>query len=234
MIIFFITTQENLCNKIAERLMQQYNHIVRVFTNPRECYKAAISIGVSKIDLVACDYMIYDVEEINIFELMAVHNCIVPFFFYNSPFSVCKDRVSFWYDKMNRHIKYYSPDYVLPDIKAGLRNVDEIISAPDISPYIKLLAPTPQFPGQELNSFRLRNKINFSRFKVLSYLYDHKNQDVSEQDLCLNLWNEVSPKRIKILYSYISELRKICRQDDILKMAISRSEKQSYCLTVAS
>ncbi|MCR5762096.1 MAG: helix-turn-helix domain-containing protein [Treponema sp.] len=239
MIIFFITTQEALCNKIAEQLSEKYNHIVRVFTNPRICYRTVITTGVSKVDMIACDYMIFDLEEIDPFKIMSVHNCVVPFFFYNNPFADSSDRASFWFNKIQKRIRLSLSDeayskYVMPDIKDGLKQISSIISSPEINPYVRLMNASPDFPEQELTYFRQRNHIQYSRYKVLSYLFSHKNEKISEEDLCMHVWNDFSPKRIRVLYSYICELRKICRDDMTLRLSISRPGKQCYCLSVIS
>lgn len=240
MTVFFMTTQEVLCNKIAERLSCEYKHSVIVFTNPRQCYRTVVESGISNVDLIACDYMIFDMEEINPFEIMSLHNCVVPFFFYNTPYADRSDRVSFWLNKIQKRIKKSLSfrdsisDYVNPNIREVLTQIDCIISSPEISPYVRLINEVPDFPETKLTDFRQRNHIQDSRFKVLSYLFSHKDQEISEEDLCLYVWKEFSPKRIRVLYSYICELRKICRQDLTLRMAISRPSKQCYCLTVMS
>ncbi|MBR1910880.1 MAG: helix-turn-helix domain-containing protein [Treponema sp.] len=238
MVVFFLTTQKTVCEYIAERLERNFCHCVKVFTNPRHCYKELMSMGISNVDLIACDYMMFDMEEINPFKIMSVHKCVLPFFFYNTPFASRSDRVNFWLAKIQKRMAVSDPDAglsdgTLSDIENVLRQVDSILSAPDISPYVRLLSTTPDFPECELSSFRKRNHIQSSRFKVLAYLFTHRNQKISEEDLCLHVWNEFSPKRIRVLYSYISELRKICRQDIQLHMTISRPSKQCYCLTVS-
>lgn len=241
MIIFFMTTQESLCNKIAQRLMDEYDHIVRVFTNPRHCYRAVMTTGVSRIDMIACDYLMFDMEEINPFSIMSLHECVVPFFFYNTPFAELGecDRVSFWLKKIDKRLKLLMGQeayegFRMPDLEPVLKQIDEILSSSEIVPYVKLLSPPPVFPDSELSMFRQRNHIQHSRFKVLAYMFKHKNQLISEETLCRHVWNDFSPHRIQALYSYISELRKICSKDTSLHIKISRPSKQCYCLTVVS
>ncbi len=235
MIIFFLTTQESLCSRIASCLTENYNHEVRVFTNPRMCYRNVILTGISKVGLIACDYMMFDMEEINPFEIMSLHKCVLPFIFYNTPFAEHTDRVSFWLNKIHKRMRSSAmSEEKMAELKDVLMQLDKTISSPDINPYVRLLNEAPDFPEVELNCFRQRNHIQSSRFKVLSYLFSHKDQEISEEDLCMHVWNDFSQKRIRVLYSYICELRKICRQDLKLHMAISRPSKQCYCLTVIS
>ena len=236
MTIFFLTTQADLCQQIADRLCKNFAYKVQVFTSPRLLYEAAIIAGTAGVDLIACDYMAYEADEINPYEIMEVQECIIPFFYYNTPHIKSYEHLSTcWYHKMKQHqLKTLGGDRLF-EILPVLVNIEKVLTAADILPSVVLLGAIlglSKISDSLLENFKQMHKVQRSRFEVLSYLFAHKNQEISARDLCLYMWHEYTPQRLKILYTYVSELRRMCREDSDSHMSIARAGKQCYCLTV--
>ncbi len=236
MTIYFLTTQEELCRQIAQRLHEGFGYTVQVFTSARLFYEAAVTAGPSCVDLLACDYMAYEADEINPYELMEVQECIIPFFYYNTPYIKYHEHLSqSWYQKMKQHqAKHLGADRLFGLLPA-LVNIEKVLMAADILPSVVLLgsllgAVMP--PASLLENFKQMHKVQRSRFEVLSYLFAHKNQEIPERELCLYIWHEYTPQRVKALYSYVSDLRRMCREEKDGRMSIARAGKKCYCLTV--
>jgi DNA-binding response OmpR family regulator len=247
MIILLLTTQEKVGEKIAGRLRSQYNYIVQTFTNARKFCDAAYDEGPSRIDLLMVDYMSFLNDELNPFERMVAMERVIPFIYYNTPFAKAGHRAEYWYDKIVRHIKSYIPDSKVAVLIRLFGEIDSVISAPDVQPYVRLLNEPPEMADEEaedaaeekdlfLENFRRQNGIHNSRFRVLKYLYDRIGEDVREEAICNDLWNEYSERKTGVLYSYISELRKLCSAAGGPRggrcFAIERSGKRSYRLVM--
>ena len=243
MILLLLTTQEKVGNRIAERLRSKYNYIVQTFTNAKKFLEAAYDEGPSRIDLLMADYLSFLNDELNPFERMIEMERVFPFIYYNSPFARAGHRAEYWYNKLVRHIKSYSPDEQVAGLIRLFGEIDAVISAPDIQPYVRLLNEPPELDDEEdcgpeqekalfLEGFRQRHGIHNSRFRVLKYLYEHLGEELSEERICTDLWNEFSAQKTGILYSYISELRKICGSERGRRFLIERSGKRSYRLVM--
>lgn len=244
MILLLLTTQEKVGRRIAERLRSRYNYIVAVFTNAKKFLEAAYDEGPSRIDLLMVDYLSFLNDELNPFERMIEMERVFPFIYYNTPFARAGRRAEYWYRKLVRHIKSYIPDEKLAGLIRLFGEIDAVISAPDIQPYVRLLNEPPELdddedacgPAQEkelfLEGFRQKHGIHNSRFRVLKYLYEHLGEELSEETICNDLWNEFSSQKTGILYSYISELRRICRADRGRRFLIERSGKRRYRLVM--
>ena len=53
---------------------------------------------------------------------------------------------------------------------------------------------------------------------------------MSEEDLCVAMWNEYNPVNKKNLVAYISELRRACENEDRICVDIVRTGKGMYQL----
>ncbi|GEM_PF-4996441 len=246
MILLLLTTQEKVGKRIAERLRSRYNYIVATFTNARKFLEAAYDEGPSRIDLLMADYLAFLNDELNPFERMIEMERVFPFIYYNTPFARAGHRAEYWYGKLVRHIKSYIPDEKLAGLIRLFGEIDAVISAPDIQPYVRLLNEPPELsddeededfgPGREkelfLEGFRQKHGIHNSRFRVLKYLYEHLGEELSEERICTDLWNEFSSQKTGVLYSYISELRRICGSERGRRLLIERSGKRSYRLVM--
>ena len=244
MILLMLTTQEKVGNRIAERLRKKHNYIVATFTNAKRFCEAAYDEGPSRIDLLMADYLAFLNDELNPFERMKEMEQVIPFIYYNTPFAKAGRRPEYWYDKIVRNIKSYVPDSKVSGLIKLFGEIDAVISAPDIQPYVRLLNEPPELADEEedsgadrekelfLEGFRRRHGIQNSRFRVLSYLYEHMGEEVSEERICMDLWNEFSDRKTGILYSYISELRRACGSESGRRFLIERSGKRSYRLVM--
>ncbi len=243
MILLLLTTQEKVGNRIAERLRKKYNYIVATFTSATKFCEAAYDEGPSRIDLLMADYLSFLNDELNPFERMKEMEQVIPFIYYNTPFARAGHRAEYWYNKIVRHIKSYIPDEKVAGLIRLFGEIDSVISSPDIQPYVRLLNEPPEMSDEEdegedrekelfLEEFRERHGIQNSRFRVLKYLYDRLGEEVTEERICTDLWNEFSEQKTGILYSYISELRRICGSDRGRRFLIERSGKRSYRLVM--
>ncbi len=243
MILLLLTTQEKVGRRIADRLSSKYNYIVQVFTNARKFCELAYAEGPSRIDLLMVDYLSFLNDELNPFEQMVEMEKVIPFIYYNSPFAKPGHRAEYWYNKMVRHIKSYIQDEDVARLIRLFGQIDEVVSAPDVQPYVRLLNEPPEITDEEadgeeqeralfLEGFRQKHEIHNSRFRVLKYLYDRLGQEVREENICNDLWNEFSPRKTGVLYSYISELRRICSSETGKRLLIERSSKRSYRLVI--
>ena len=243
MILLLLTTQEKVGNRIAERLRSKYNYLVQTCTNAKKFLEAAYDEGPSRIDLLMADYLSFLNDELNPFERMIEMERVFPFIYYNSPFARAGHRAEYWYNKLVRHIKSYIPDEKVAGLIRLFGEIDAVISAPDIQPYVRLLNEPPELDDEEdcgpeqekalfLEGFRQRHGIHNSRFRVLKYLYEHLGEELSEERICTDLWNEFSAQKTGILYSYISELRRICGSERGRRFLIERSGKRSYRLVM--
>ncbi|MCR5621527.1 MAG: helix-turn-helix domain-containing protein [Treponema sp.] len=220
MIILLLTTQEKVGERIAARLRSKYNYIVQVFTSARKFCEAAYDEGPARIDLLMVDYLSFLNDELNPFEKMVEMERVFPFIYYNTPFAKAGHRAEYWYNKIARHVKSCIPDGKVSDLVRLFTQIDDLVSSPDIQPYVRLLNDPLEISDEEeeeeedrklfLEELRKQYGIHNSRFRVLEYLYDRIGEDVMEEDICNDLWNEYSERKTGVLYSYISELRKIC------------------------
>ncbi|MBQ9538777.1 MAG: helix-turn-helix domain-containing protein [Treponema sp.] len=239
MILLILTTQEKVGKRIADRLRSKYNYIVQTFTNARKFCEAAYDEGPERIDLLMVDYLSFLNDELNPFERMVEMEKVFPFIYYNTPFAKSGHRTEYWYNKIVRHIKSYIPDEKVASLIRLFSQIDDIVSAPDIQPYVRLLNEPPEISDEEaedadeekklfLEEFRQKHNIHNSRFRVLEYLYKRLGEEVTEETICNDLWNEYSDRKTGVLYSYISELRKACSTEKSSRLLIERSGKRSY------
>ena len=249
MIVLLLTTQEKVGERIAARLRSKYNYIVQTFTSARKFMEAAYDEGPSRIDLLMADYLSFLNDELNPFEKMVEMESVIPCIYYNTPFAKAGHRAEYWYNKIVRHIKAYISDEKVAGLIRLFTQIDEIISSPDIQPYVRLLNEPPEINDEEeveedknlfLEGLRMQYGIHNSRFRVLKYLYDRIGEDVMEEDICNDLWNEYSERKTGVLYSYISELRKLCGSNGGQanglpggrRLYIERSGKRSYRMVI--
>lgn len=250
MIIFMLTTQKNVGNKIAQRLREKYNYIVAVFTKVSKFRDAAFVEGPARVDLLMVDYLAFLNDELNPFEQMVMMEKVFPFIYYNTPFALEGHRVEYWYNKIMRHIKSFIPESKIPSLITLFSHIDEVITAPDIMPYIRLLNEPPELVETDeelseedkekallLENYRKMGNIPRSRFRVLEFMYEHIGEEINEDEICSRLWNECSKKKIDALYTYISELRKSFGNEHSElnghKFLIERTRKKCYRLTLA-
>lgn len=249
MIILLLTTQAKVGERIASRLRSKYNYIVQTFTSARMFLEAAYDEGPSRIDLLMADYLSFLNDELNPFEKMVEMESVIPFIYYNTPFAKAGHRAEYWYNKIVRHIKAYISDEKVAGLIRLFTQIDEIISSPDIMPYVRLLNEPPEInddgeeDGEEdknlfLEGLQKQYGIHNSRFRVLKYLYERIGEDVMEEDICNDLWNEYSDRKTGVLYSYISELRKLFSSPGGngltggRRLHIERSGKRSYRMVI--
>ncbi|HBG66857.1 MAG TPA: hypothetical protein DDW78_10350 [Treponema sp.] len=239
MVILFLTTQEAVCSRIVS-LLSGSGHIMQVFTEPRKFYSTVLSSGRSKIDLLACDYLAFGGDEIDLFSIMEQHHSVVPLFYYNTPFPAPEDRAFFWYENIKRRqSKFLSPESLEPLLPV-LVSIQDVINRRDVFPYIRLLNPPLPFREEgaqelldfDLDEFRRRHHIQSSRFVLLQYLYEHRNEELEADTICEYLWKTVSEEKISTLYSYIHDLRKACEKEEAFYIAIERPAKRTYSLVV--
>lgn len=239
MVILFVTTQEKVCRKLAS-LISCYGHIVQVYTDPRQFYEVVKASGPQKIDLIGCDYTMFDWDCIDPFAIMAERKCVIPFFFYNSPFPQPEERAFHWFEKIRlRQGTQLRPgllDMLLPE----LVRIQEALNSPAIQPYVKLLNAPEELPDEadelvrdfDLETFCREHRVQTSRAGVLRYLYEHRNEELEEEAICEYVWKSSAPEKIHTLYSYIHDLRKACREEKKFYVSIERTAKKTYCLVV--
>ncbi len=238
MIILLLTTQEKIGERMAARLRSKYNYIVQTFTNARRFFEASYEEGPSRIDLLMADYLSFLNDELNPFEKMVEMEKVFPFIYYNTPFAKQGHRAEYWYNKISRHIRSYIPDERVSGLIRLFLQIDELISSPDIQPYVRLLNEPPEINDEGesdaeedrklfLESLKAQYGIHNSRFRVLEYLYDRIGEDVMEEDICNDLWNEYSERKTGVLYSYISELRKLLSSGNTVAQPGGASAEQT-------
>jgi DNA-binding winged helix-turn-helix (wHTH) protein len=241
MVILFLTTQEAICSKIASCLSAN-GHIVQIFTDPQKFYTTVLSAGADKIDLLACDYLSFGGDEIDLFTIMQERHCVIPLFYYNTPFPAPDDRAFFWYENIKRR----QANFLLPEkLKAllpELVRIQDIINRSDVYPYIRLLNPPEELPPGgagaakalqiDLDAFRRKHHIQAARFPLLQYLYEHRNEELEVCSICEYLWHDASKEKISTLYSYIHDLRRAFEREEDFYIAIEHPAKRCYSLVL--
>ncbi len=238
MVIYILTTQEDVANRMADRFAELYGYDVKVFTSPLKFCLSAAECNPGEVDLLASDYLSFDTDEYDPFYDMKSVNKVYPFVFYNVPFPSPEKRVEYWYNKIICNMREYLPDSKIPKLLKILEQFDQVMSSRDILPYIKLLCEPPKMdelpPDTDSTVFEFcrRHNLRSAKLELFKFFVSNLGKNLHENTICDFLWNDCSKKRVNLLYTYIRDLRKCCICDNDVKFEIEHPKKEHYRLVL--
>jgi DNA-binding response OmpR family regulator len=243
MTIYFLTKQKEICDCICEALKKE-GHLCSTFTESTAFYASVKSRGAAAIDLLAIDYRLFQHDFFDPYEKMISQKCIIPLIYYNDPYPEPENRAVFWKVQNHEHLGAYLPESRLEDLFPVLKEMQTLMNAPDLNPYISVInKPLPFQPADSRRStpqnfdciaFKMRHKIPQSRFKLFSYLYENCGRSLTIKNICTHLWEEYTSQKIKTLYTYIHDLRKFCREEPSVRIDIIHDGKEKYYLSISA
>lgn len=238
--VYLLTKPDLLkvCVQLALKIERTGNEVT-VFTDPSEFYAALKLQKKGEVDYVMIDVRTFQLDIYNPYTDMATMPYPVPVVIFNDPYPEPDYRAAYWIAKNKRYlvplisesaIESFHPEFFL--IESYL-NSDElnryvsVINRPDI-----FLTPEERSRIIDLEAFRLRHRITPSRFKVFRHLYENLGKEISSEELVSLLFGSYSPEKRKVVFSYIYDLRKACRNETSVQIRIDREYKGRYAMKI--
>jgi len=239
MIVYFLTKQKDVCDYLAH-LLKQSGHEVSVYTDSVKFYADVKELGSREIDVLAIDYRMFEHDYFDPYKVMVEHECIIPLIYYNDPYPEPENRAIYWKVKNHDHIGAFLPPKKLDEVMVVFRKLQQLVNVPELNQYISLINRPREFNFDALDSgdffsieqFRKNNHLPESRYKLLTYLYQHRGQPLSVDSLCSFLWKNVTDAKRHTLYTYIHELRAVLEKEKQVQLKIEHDGKERYRLVV--
>src|SRR5574344_427292 len=240
MLVYFLTKQPDVCNKIGDGLLES-GHVSVIFKSIEELYAGLKMNGEKKVDLIAADYRIIHHDLFDFYDMLIDYNCIVPFIFYNDPYPDAGQRVNYW--KIQNQLKYKKKIQTAQIERTApvMERINSLIESQEINPFITIVnrpckstarRKSDQSVQFDIDSFKIKHHIQNSRYKVFRFLYDNRGKPVNARMLCEYLWKSYTPQKKHTLYAYIHDLRSAMRQETEFIIGIKRDYKEMYRLTI--
>ena len=180
MVVYFLTKQQDVCIRIAS-LLQEKGHVVAIFDDPQKFYLSVRQNGSKKIDLLACDCRVFEIDSFDPYKLMKEHDCYIPFIFYNDPYPESEERAVFWFQKNKKKFGSILPSENSEDVFRLLQEIQDIINSAQILPFVSCICPPKSLSdaldasGEKFSLEELKEKyhIQETKFQVLEYLHCH-------------------------------------------------------------
>ena len=240
MIVYFLTKQPDVCQYLTEQLKINGN-LAFTFTEFEELYTAITISGKQKVDLLAVDYRIVQHDIFDLHQMLIDQNFVIPLIYYNDPYPEPSERVSYWQTQNRTRFSTNLSETTIVAVRPLLTMIAALIDSPQLNPYISLVNKPLSLQEErakdvshsfDLTAFRLNNHIQASRYKLFCYLYQHRDTPLTAKDICLFMWNDYSPKKLRTLYTYIHELRILCTKEKSCTIKIELVSKETYRLLV--
>ena len=237
--IFLLTKEDQLeaCKKFADYLEKTCDNEVWVFTDPKDFY-VCIEVAIpGKIDYVLIDFRTTQLDLFSPYEYISESVNPVPVIMFNDPYPDPERRAAYWLNKnrdyrvpyvTEKHLKSLIPDFMI---------IQYYLNEHQFSRYLNgICAPQKFIPDEMLSKmkaleeFPQNHSLPKSRKKLFDLFLENKGVPMSEEDLCVAMWNEYNPVNKKNLVAYISELRRACENEDRICVDIVRTGKGMYQL----
>lgn len=148
MIIYFITTQPEICQILQHNLKE---HTCFIFSELSPVIDLIEKKG-ARPDLIAADYMITNHSVFNIYDQMDKYNLHIPLIFYNDPIVITRNRPIHWKtlikmsDPCNKELdlEKYSPVF---------ETIARLIESPELNPYIYMMQQPKPLPKHMLINY---------------------------------------------------------------------------------
>ena len=240
MSVYLLTKHDQIgvFKKIAACIETPSSKVV-LFTEPTELDIALNLAPPDEVELVLMDCRFFQMDLYNPYMYMAKRARPVPLVIYNDPYPQPENRVAYWIVKNRYYLSALLKEDALDNIKNILDIIQGALMTEEIGPYVSVVCPAKKYLTAEgtyvafdPEKFRKKHFIMPSRFKLFEYLYANIEQVVSEEDICMHLWNTYNDNVRKNLYTYIHDLRQIFLKETDLIFRIDRYKMKHYRLNV--
>lgn len=225
MLIFFLTTQSEICHLMCDKLTE---HSCHVFIDVERMY-TSITMLRNPPDLIVVDYTLYNHEVFNLTEYMDFIHYRIPTIFYNEPCLIAGNRPDHW-EHVIRLTYGYKDDQNPEEYYKAYERIAEIVEDPDIAQYIPLMQKPKMLPKnyyitkmyrdtslkeahKRLIDFKIRTNTPDNLFFIMELLYRSDTEPLSLEEMKDEYEKEIRPITLTSLKVQISKLRRILKDN---------------------
>lgn len=240
MSVFLLTKKDQLkvCIELAT-YMERTSSEVTIFTDSAEFYASIETAPPGDIEYVMIDVRTFQMDLFNPYTYIANGQNPVPVVVYNDPYPEPDTRAAYWFVKNKTYLLSHVGERKLELLIPAFALLESFFNKHEFSNYLKgicpphkLLTKSEKMQKEALEQFSVNHKLSKSRKSLFDLLLKNEGKELTEENICLSLWNDYSNNTKQTLYTYISELRKACRQEEVVKINIIRKSKGIYEMTI--
>lgn len=131
--IYFLTREPDVCQLLADKFSDNQTEI-KIFPIATKLLQNVFDYGIEP-DILLLDFLYYQAEFFNLYELLIKHEKMFPIVFYNHPFPIPEKRKFFWLYNLQR-TGYFSD---LSKIEPILDKLQKALQDPHIMPYVSAI-----------------------------------------------------------------------------------------------
>ncbi|MBQ0040110.1 MAG: hypothetical protein KBS64_06775 [Treponema sp.] len=241
MSVYLLTKKDQLkvCVELAA-YMERTSSEVTIFTDSSDFYASIDTAPPGQLEYVMIDVRTFQMDLFSPYKYIAECKNPVPVVVYNDPYPDPESRAAYWYVKNKKYLVPYVNENKLENLIPAFSLIELYFYKYQFSKYVSVISAPEEFYTKEeikkkvvLNEFATRHKLAKSRKELFDFFLKNEGVEVKEEDICLALWKEVSQKTKQTLYTYISEIRKACRNEHDIHIDILRISKGIYQMNVS-
>ncbi len=227
-----------VCECLAQRI-EMFGSDVKIFLRPHEFYLALKVAKPGTLDYVLIDVRTFQMDVFNPYVEMSLMPSPAPVVVFNDPFPALDKMAAFWISKNKTYLAHRINPERIDELEDTFFLIEVFLRSEEFNKYINAINRPETFLTEEekmlqldLEKFQAVHKIPPSRFKVFKYMHERLEKEVSEKELISLLFGSYLPEKRAVLFSYICELRKACRNEKSVKIRISREYKGHYSMRI--
>ncbi|WP_294425523.1 hypothetical protein [uncultured Treponema sp.] len=227
-----------VCKYLALRI-ETFGSDVKIFLKPHEFYVALKLVEPGALDYVLIDVRTFQSDVFNPYIEMSMMPNPAPVVVFNDPFPELDKMTAFWISKNKTYLVPRIAPERIDKLEDTFFLIEVFLKSERFNKYINVINRPETFLTEEekllqldLEKFQAVHKIPPSRFKVFKYLHERLEKEVSEKELISLLFGSYIPEKRAVLFSYICELRKACRNEKSVKICINREYKGHYSMRI--
>ena len=225
--------------KHLERKIKSAGKSVAVFCKPHEFYSVLKEARQGDLDYAMIDVRTFQSDSFNPYAEVALMTNPVPLIVFNDPYPEPDNRASFWLSQNKKYLSTKISDEAIDRLSSSFLLLQDFFNG-EINKYIPAIAKPVRFLSEDekqlrlnLDSFRVKNKLPPSRLKLFEYFLRNMDKELSEEAIVLSMFGECTQRTKGRFYTYICNLRKVCKSEEALKIEILRTFKEHYMMKVS-
>lgn len=232
MIAFLLAREEN------ERIACEISDFLRglcvatsIFTAKMEFWNAVRLSKPGQLDFLLMDFTAYQMDAFNPYLETQAAGREIPLVLFNDPYPEESGRADYWRLKNKNYMPSAWQDDFFNELYPVWKELEIFLNSDKINPYVPAIRRTKEWGGSEdFNpaDFVRRAGLSPTRARLFNILYERKDSDCPAQELCLSMWSKCTKKEMRLLYSYIHDIRSAFSKEENVRLFLDRTSAGRY------